>query len=397
MAGGRKRVMLIATDQQRCQQWEQYLRAADCQTLTVAGTEEAIEQISEYLPVLLFIHVDMDTGIHVADVDEKFAQRCRDSGLAVIPVLTHPSPEDVAASFRRGAVDVLIEPFNQDDLSVAVERAGGFKDLYQQNMDFRRQLERANRDLRENISILRMDQIAGRQVQQNMLPVTPLRHGDYEIAHRIIPSLYLSGDFVGYNILFDRYLLFYFADVSGHGASSAFVTVMLGFILRRILRRHLADNDFEALARAPEGFVEHINRQILAMGLDKHLTIFAGAIDMQRNMLRYTVGAQLPMPVFVDGNDARFLSGSGKPVGLFPDAVWEVQEIALPERFALVVASDGVLDCLPGATMGQKEERLLAAASRCGMQHELLCAELGFNDIKEAPDDVSVMTVTRGG
>lgn len=389
--------MLIATDQQRCQKWEEYLHAVDCQVLTVGGTDEAIEQISEYLPVLLFIHIDMDTGIHVADVDENFAQRCRDSGLAVVPILTHPSPADVASSFRRGAVDVLIEPFDKDDLTAAVERAGGFKDLYQQNMDFRKQLERANRDLRENISILRMDQIAGRQVQQNMLPITPLRHGEYEIAHRIIPSLYLSGDFVGYNILFDRYLLFYFADVSGHGASSAFVTVMLGFILRRILRRHVAENDYDALARAPEGFVEHINRQILAMGLDKHLTIFAGSIDMQRNMLRYTVGAQLPMPIFVDGNDARFLTGSGKPVGLFEDVEWEVEEIALPERFALVIASDGVLDCLAGASMQEKEQKLLAAASGCGMQHDLMCAELGMDDIKEAPDDVSLMTVTRGG
>lgn len=72
-----------------------------------------------------------------------------------------------------------------------------------------------------------MDQLAGRQVQQDILPREPLNCRGYRVSHSIVPSLYLSGDFVGYNSAFDRYILFYFGDVSGHGASSAFITVML--------------------------------------------------------------------------------------------------------------------------------------------------------------------------
>ena len=36
----------------------------------------------------------------------------------------------------------------------------------------------------------------------------------------------LSGDFVDYFRITDRHFAFYMADVSGHGASSAFVTVL---------------------------------------------------------------------------------------------------------------------------------------------------------------------------
>lgn len=76
-------------------------------------------------------------------VEEAFAQRCRDSGLAVIVVLRDPTPEEVAVAFRRGAIDVLIPPFDAATLLAAVARAGSFKDLYQENMDYRSQPERA--------------------------------------------------------------------------------------------------------------------------------------------------------------------------------------------------------------------------------------------------------------
>ena len=146
-------------------------------------------------------------------------------------------------------------------------------------------------------------------------------------------------------------MVLYAADVSGHGASSAFLTVLLKFILNRILRRHVTQNDHKAIARAPEGFIEHINKQILALGLDKHLTLFSACIDMERNILRYSVAAHMPMPVFVTNGDVRILPGKGKPVGIFSDCSWDVQEIVLPEKFAMVIVSDGVLEVLPGDTL----------------------------------------------
>ena len=96
--------------------------------------------------------------------------------------------------------------------------------MIRQNLEYRQQLEQANRELNDSLHLLELDQIAGSQIQNSLLPPTPLQKDKYEIAYRISPSLYLSGDFVGYNILYDRYLVFYVADVSGHGSSSAFLT-----------------------------------------------------------------------------------------------------------------------------------------------------------------------------
>jgi len=63
----------------------------------------------------------------------------------------------------------------------------------------------------------------------------------------------------------------YIADVSGHGASSAFVTVLLKNLtsrLRRDLRRGFNDEIMH-----PELSLQRINSELLDTGLGKHVTI----------------------------------------------------------------------------------------------------------------------------
>ena len=74
---------------------------------------------------------------------------------------------------------------------------------------------------------LEKDQRAGQYIQMGMLPPNPMGIGHFRLQHRVEPSLILSGDFVDYFQITDRYFACYVADVAGHGASSAFVTVLL--------------------------------------------------------------------------------------------------------------------------------------------------------------------------
>lgn len=388
-----KRALIISTETERGSLWGSYLQELGWEVLCLGRVSDVNKAIEEFLPVLLIL--GLKENQRPADFEEVYAQRFRDSGLAVIPVLHNPDPEDVIVCFRRGSADVLIEPFSKDDLGAAIERCGSYKDLYRENMDYRAQLERANRELRESLNTLRMDQLAGRQMQLSILPRQAIHCGNYKVTHTIVPSLYLSGDFVGYNAVFDRYILFYFGDVSGHGSSSAFVTVMLSFLLRQIQRRHVVERDMEALSNAPQGLAEHINRQMLAMDIDKHLTFFAGAIDVQQNTLRYTVSALMPQPILISDGQATFLPGRGKPLGLVEDGQWEVQEVSLPEQSALVIASDGLLDGVPGEDLGAKENHLLAMAGDATPTHDGVCEAFGIDTIVDAPDDISVLTVTR--
>lgn len=261
------------------------------------------------------------------------------------------------------------------------------------NQLYRQELEEANRELRNGIAELRADQSAGRKVQLRMLPDRDQGLGGLHIDHLIKPSLYLSGDFLDYFPLTDDKVLVYIADVSGHGASSAFVTVLLKNLtnrLQRNLRRQSSDDILY-----PERFLERINSELLDTGLGKHVTVFVGIISLSERSLRYAVGAHFPMPILsFEGGETAFLEGSGLPIGLFEEPEWEVYQVSLDRPFRLILFSDGILEVIKAKSLDEKERTLLELVS--GGRHTIasLSEALNLDEMTELPDDIAIVSVT---
>ncbi|HBO7197501.1 two-component system response regulator RssB [Pseudomonas aeruginosa] len=301
---------------------------------------------------------------------------------------------DAVEALRLGAADYLIKPL--EDLAVlehSVRRALDRAYLRVENQRYRDKLEAANRELQASLNLLQEDQNAGRQVQMNMLPVMPWSIEGLEFSHRIIPSLYLSGDFVDYFRVDERRVAFYLADVSGHGASSAFVTVLLKFMTTRLLyesRRNGTLPEFK-----PSEVLAHINRGLINTKLGKHVTMLGGVIDLEKNSLTYSIGGHLPLPVlFVDGQ-ASYLEGRGLPVGLFDDASYDDRVMELPPSFSLSLFSDGILDVLPGATLKEKEASLPEQVAAAGGTLDGLRQVFGLANLAEMPDDIALLVLSR--
>ncbi|HEH8683961.1 TPA: SpoIIE family protein phosphatase [Pseudomonas aeruginosa] len=301
---------------------------------------------------------------------------------------------DAVEALRLGAADYLIKPL--EDLAVlehSVRRALDRAYLRVENQRYRDKLEAANRELQASLNLLQEDQNAGRQVQMNMLPVTPWSIEGLEFSHRIIPSLYLSGDFVDYFRVDERRVAFYLADVSGHGASSAFVTVLLKFMTTRLLyesRRNGTLPEFK-----PSEVLAHINRGLINTKLGKHVTMLGGVIDLEKNSLTYSIGGHLPLPVlFVEGQ-ASYLEGHGLPVGLFDDATYDDRVMELPPSFSLSLFSDGILDVLPGATLKEKEASLPEQVAAAGGTLDGLRQVFGLANLAEMPDDIALLVLSR--
>ncbi len=301
---------------------------------------------------------------------------------------------DAVEALRLGAADYLIKPL--EDLAVlehSVRRALDRAYLRVENQRYRDKLEAANRELQASLNLLQEDQNAGRQVQMNMLPVTPWSIEGLEFSHRIIPSLYLSGDFVDYFRVDERRVAFYLADVSGHGVSSAFVTVLLKFMTTRLLyesRRNGTLPEFK-----PSEVLAHINRGLINTKLGKHVTMLGGVIDLEKNSLTYSIGGHLPLPVlFVEGQ-ASYLEGRGLPVGLFDDATYDDRVMELPPSFSLSLFSDGILDVLPGATLKEKEASLPEQVAAAGGTLDGLRQVFGLANLAEMPDDIALLVLSR--
>jgi serine phosphatase RsbU (regulator of sigma subunit) len=197
----------------------------------------------------------------------------------------------------------------------------------------------------------------------------------------------LSGDFVDYFRITDRYFAFYMADVSGHGASSAFVTVLLKNFSRRLRREYRP-----SMIEQPGEILTWINRELLDQKIDKHVVMILAVGDLEEDRLRIVNAGHFPPAILVDEDGARFIEQRGRPLGLFDDVSYEPESISFTPGERLVLFSDGILDAMDDLQLSQKETRLLHAAGQDGMDE--IWGALHLVEVA-ARDDMTCLTLMR--
>ena len=311
---------------------------------------------------------------------------------SLIVVSKVETARDIVACLRAGAQDFILKPVSDyEKLDPVINKSLDQIRLAKLNKRLRSELEERNQKLREGIHELRTDQKAGLQVQLKMLPERHKELNGFSFDHVIRPSLYLSGDFLDYYRIDEQRVLFFFADVSGHGASSAFVTVLLKNLSVRLLRNFRRNSSDEITC--PVKFLKRLNNELIASDLGKHVTIFAGVLDQSERTLTYAIGGHLPLPILRTPKGVEYLNAKGVAVGLFPEAEFERVVRELPPKFKITVFSDGILEVLHNETLKDKENLLLDVVSKAQGAIESILTSMGLDDIDELPDDIAVMTV----
>lgn len=393
LASGRK-LLIIDDDTIVRQSIVVYLEDSGFEVFQAADGPSGLESFRNNKPDLVITDLRMPVidGLQVLrDIHEESADT------PVIVISGAGVISDVVEALRLGASDYLIKPVVDMEMLVhSVTKSLEARALLAQNKRIQEELELANRDLKDHLRILERDQQAGRHVQQRLLPAKVAHRGDFKICQHVVPSLFLSGDFLDHAYIKKRYLAFYVADVSGHGASSAFVTIWLKHLVYWMVRDEGLFADESSFETGPDDMLREINDELHDTQLNHHLTFFVGVIDTFTNKLHYSIAGHLPAPVLYTAEGAVYLEGKGKPVGIFKDVSWEVYSHSLPQSFSLACFSDGVLEIMPPDDLQAKEDMLLELVSDSGGQIDTLCKKLALDSIVEAPDDIAIMTVSKG-
>ncbi|GAB3100203.1 response regulator [Aestuariicella hydrocarbonica] len=305
---------------------------------------------------------------------------------------------DVVKALRLGASDFLIKPLVDMEVLVhAVEKSLERRDLLAQNLQYRDELEAANSELKDHLRTLQKDQEAGRRVQQQLLPPKKVTKGEYCLEHRIIPSLFLSGDFIDLAYTGDRYFSFYLTDVSGHGASSAFATIWLKHATAEVAHTWQLFTGKRSVAEDMNIGLAEVNRLLLETRLGHHMTCLVGVVDIKLNRLYYAVAGHLPLMVLKTPDQTCFLEGKGRPLGLFPNQEWQLYEAELPPGSAVLAFSDGILEVMPPQDLLEKEDYLLSWLSSGAAGMDNINRTLKLDEIVDAPDDIAVLCLSRSG
>lgn len=95
------------------------------------------------------------------------------------------------------------------------------------------------------------------ELQQRLLP-NPIELLNYQVETYFQPSAYLSGDWYDYWKISDKEVMFYLADVSGHGVTSSLLTSWMAA--------------FHGRSKSPRELIKKLNGMLVQENIEKHIT-----------------------------------------------------------------------------------------------------------------------------
>ena len=385
------RLLVIDDDEGVRRNISSFLEDSDFDVLQASSGKEGIELSSSKRPDLILC------DLRLPDIDGLEVIRhvtAANKQTPVIVISGMGEVHDVVEALRLGAADYLTKPIKDlEVLEHSIRRCLNQATLVSQNKQYAEQLESTNVQLRHSLDLLRLDQQAGRSVQTQLLPQSPFKTPHFVCQHRIVPSLYLSGDSADYWEAEDGSLVFYVADVSGHGASSAFVTVLLMYLGRDIARRQY--RKYGGLSA--KWLLTKLNKELYWANLQKHATAFLGVLDPTGSKLEYATAGHYPMPILSVDGEHKFLEGSSFPLGVREQTEYDSSIIEIKNDFTMNLFSDGVLELMDHDSLAEKEEELLNIITESDAGFEAIKDKLNLEHVSDAPDDIALLSVKYRG
>ncbi|MBJ9903414.1 RsbU family protein phosphatase GigA [Acinetobacter bereziniae] len=172
------------------------------------------------------------------------------------------------------------------------------------------------------------------ELQKKLLP-NPIDLQNYKVETLFQPSAYLSGDWYDYWKISDKEIMFYLADVSGHGVTSSLLTSWMAA--------------FHGRSKTTRELIKKLNGMLVQENIEKHITMLAGILNIETHTLKWSSAGHYPPPIIFEPNQApRVLNTSSFPLGLTEDLEVEEFECTLNKHARFIICSDGALEPFSG-------------------------------------------------
>lgn len=193
-----------------------------------------------------------------------------------------------------------------------------------------------------------------RMIQLAILP-------DIESARALIPGLVIwwvprdlvGGDFYYIEPVRDGFIVAV-ADCTGRGVAGAFMTIIAGSELKRIVKDEDCHDPGDILVQLNKRIIKALRQDTKRSLADDSLDIGICVVNRKSRTLAYS-GANIDMVYTVDG-DVYTLKGDRKSVGSLSSSGhpgYAVQSLSIPGRMSVYIYTDGVTDQL-GERSGQR-------------------------------------------
>ena len=177
-------------------------------------------------------------------------------------------------------------------------------------------------------------------LQKSMLPYDIKSTCGIQFDMKYIPCEEVGGDF--YDIFFpnDDNIVFYIADVSGHGVSAAMLTVFFSQTVRSVMESKSGEI-------SPSEVLDEVWKRFMKMDIQEHLYITAwmASYNIKSKKLKYSNAGHLISPLLYYDNHIEALVVSGYPICRWiPNTNFEENSLIIQKGSRLLLYTDGLSD-----------------------------------------------------
>lgn len=232
--------------------------------------------------------------------------------------------------------------------------------------------------------------LAGR-VQRLLLPPRALRSNGWHAAYEYQPAGAASGDYIDLVPLESGELVFVVGDVSGKGLAASLLMTHLHATIRSLVALKLPFE--ELLTRTNRMFYDSV-------AANQYATLLLGKAGCDGAITLANAG-HCP-PIVLGAGRAATVPPTSVPIGLFADAPFPIEQVALAHGETLIVYTDGVSEAVDPDGHEYGAERLIVAAARqgdlapCSLVDACVADVDRFRGGAERCDDVTLFALRRG-
>lgn len=339
-----EKILLIDDDDEMRALMRTILEHAGYQLFDLSDGRECLEKSIEIKPELILLDILMPTigGFEVCE-QLKADDRVRD--IPIIFLTSLVDSKDKIKGLGMGGVDYINKNGDMGEFLARIQMQLKIRALA-------KEIQEKNEKLIEKQQILDEDLRTAATIQRSLLPSKDKYGSFVDIAWRCQPCQLIGGDIFNVIPQRDGSLAFYILDVSGHGVTSAMITVSVSQVL------HQYTHDVDRVL-FPGMILKILNKEFPLERFDKFFTIFYMIINQNGNV--YYSNAAHPMPILLRPNQSyELLEERGGIIGWSHTAPFEEGWVTLNPGDKLILYTDGVTEFQNAQGIFFGEERFYA-------------------------------------